>query len=77
MFFLSFSVEISCEKKFKGSNQIRRSSIMGPPPGDPSPAPWDCSCFVVANRIGPMATESLLLTALPNGFRDAVSFLGV
>ena len=47
--FLSFSVEISCEKKFKGSNNDPDFvQIMGAPPGDPRP--WDEYCFAFADQ---------------------------
>ena len=48
--FLSFCVEISCEKKFKGSNNDPTSSqIMGAPPGR-RPRPWDEYCYAFADQ---------------------------
>jgi len=48
IFFLSFSVEISCEKKFKGSNNDPSFvEIMGPPPGGGA-RPWDEYCRAFA-----------------------------
>lgn len=46
--FLSFSVEISCEKKFAGANgDPTFAEVMGAPPGDPRP--WDAYCLAFAD----------------------------
>lgn len=48
VFFLSFSVEISCEKKFKGSNQDPTfEQVMGLTPVG-GPRPWDEYCDAFA-----------------------------
>jgi hypothetical protein len=46
--FLSFSVEISCEKKFAGANgDPTFAEVMGAPPGQPRP--WDAYCLAFAD----------------------------
>jgi hypothetical protein len=46
--FLSFSVQISCEKKFAGSNgDPTFAEVMGAPPGQPRP--WDAYCLAFAD----------------------------
>jgi hypothetical protein len=46
--FLSFSVEISCEKKFAGANgDPTFAEVMGAPPGEPRP--WDAYCLAFAD----------------------------
>lgn len=48
IFFLSFSVQISCEKKFAGSNgDPTFAEVMGAPPGEPRP--WDAYCLAFAD----------------------------
>jgi hypothetical protein len=48
VFFLSFSVEISCEKKFAGANgDPTFAEVMGAPPGEPRP--WDTYCLAFAD----------------------------
>jgi len=46
--FLSFSVQISCEKKFAGANgDPTFAEVMGAPPGQPRP--WDAYCLAFAD----------------------------
>ncbi|HUR22618.1 MAG TPA: hypothetical protein VMZ73_01980 [Acidimicrobiales bacterium] len=46
--FLSFSVQISCEKKFAGANgDPTFVEVMGAPPGEPRP--WDAYCLAFAD----------------------------
>ena len=50
--FLSFSVQISCEKKFAGSNgDPTFEQVMGLPPAAPpgTPRPWDAYCLAFAD----------------------------
>ena len=47
--FLSFSVQISCEKKFAGANgDPTFAEVMGAPPGQPRP--WDAYCLAFADE---------------------------
>jgi len=48
IFFLSFSVEVSCEKKFAGANgDPTFAEVMGAPPGEPRP--WETYCLAFAD----------------------------